>query len=111
MKSLSQHELVDRLVTIFPAFAAEWAADTECDEFASDSLCAVYQSFLPFVAGVRITDRQLLALSKLLNAEVAAGGEQENAVGTCFLEHCGQVGFARRLRPLLDAEACSRLIA
>jgi hypothetical protein len=111
MENLSQSELVQRLVAIFPTFEAEWVAYTEGLYFLSDSLHSVYQSFLPFVSGIPVTDKQFAALSKLLNGEVAAGGDRENAVATCFLEHCGQVGLLRRLRPFLDAETRSRLHA
>ena len=111
METLSQSELVNRLVAIFPSFATEWMADTESAMSPSQSLHSVYQSFLPFVSGCTATDKQWAALSRLLNGEVAAGGDRENAVATCFLEHCGQVGLARRLRPLLDGPTRSRLHA
>jgi hypothetical protein len=111
METLSQSELVHRLAAIFPPFATEWAADTEGAAFPSSSLHSVYQSFLPFVSGFPATDKQWSALSKLLNGEVAAGGDRENAVATCFLEHCSQVGLVGKLRPLLDGPARSRLHA
>lgn len=41
----------------------------------------------------------------LFNIEVAAGGARENAVVTCFLEHCGQTKLARKLRTYLDVGA------
>jgi len=110
MESISQSELVERLSSIFPLFRAEWLADTE-NSFPSTSLHWVYQSLLPWVSSVELSAKQLKALALLLNAEVAAGGLRENAVGTCFLEHCRQVGLARRLSPLLSAAAKSRLHA
>ncbi len=111
METLSQSDLVDRLTAIFPTFAAEWQADAEDSSALSDSLHSVYLSFLPFVSGVVATTAQLGSLAALLSQEVAAGGDRENAVATCFLEHCGQVGLHKELRPLLSNEARTRLHA
>ncbi|GAB6197328.1 hypothetical protein [Lysobacter xanthus] len=111
METLSQAQLVERLSEIFPLFRGEWAADTGEVAFPSNSLHSVYQSFLPFVATAEATAAQITKLSALVSSEVAAGGERENAVSTCFLEHCGQVGFARQLSALLSAAARSRLHA
>jgi len=111
MESISQPELAERLSSIFPLFRAEWLTDTSEDSFRSTSLHSVYQSFLPWVSSTLLSAKQLTALAALLNAEVAAGGQRENAVGTCFLEHCGQVGLARQLSLLLSAAAKSRLHA
>lgn len=111
MDTLSQSELFHRLAAIFPAFASEWAADRENLMSRTETLHSVYQSFLPFVSGCIATDKQWAALAALLNGEVAAGGNRENAVATCFLEHCGQTGLASKLRPLLDRAARARLHA
>ncbi len=102
MEDLSANVLVNRLSEIFPGFSAEWLADTEGSTFPVLSRHSVYQSFLPFVSGLAATDKQWSALASLLNEEVSAGGDRENAAATCFLEHCGQVGLARKLRPFLD---------
>jgi hypothetical protein len=108
----SRHsELVKRLVAIFPGFEADWHADNEDIAAQSDTLHSVYQSFLPFAATVPATKGQLASLATLLNEEVAAGGDRENAVATCFLEHCAATGLFSSLRPLLNAEAQTRLHA
>ena len=108
---LTLPQLVAELVAIFPGFAAEWEADCAGEIVPSTSLHSVYQSFLPFVSGQDADDGQWHLLAAILNREVAAGGVRENAVATCFLEHCGQVGIVRRLRPLLDRAARARLRA
>jgi hypothetical protein len=107
----SQEELLASLFAIFPAFQAEWLADCEGEEWSSASLHSVYLSFLPYVSGANASPEQLKRLAALLNDAVSAGGDSENAVSTCFLEHVGQVGMLQALRPLLSREARSRLHA
>jgi len=42
---------------------------------------------------------------------VAKGGDPENAVDTCFLEHAHQTGIAKRLGPFLSTQAKAMLYA
>jgi hypothetical protein len=59
-----------------------------------------------FKAGyLSLTQRQLSAFAGWINGMVEAGGDLENAVSTCFLEHSGQVGFYKVLAPHLTALA------
>ena len=111
MDHQSQGELLEALFVIFPRFRAEWLADLEGNVWPSDSLHSVYQSFLPYVAGIHPSQDQLQRLAKMIDSAVAAGGNSDNAVSTCFLEHLSQVGLVRSLRPLLSAAARSRLRA
>lgn len=111
MDTADRDALVDRLVAIFPAFRAEWKLDTAAETWPSTSLHGVYQSFLPWLGTAQPSHRQWQQLARLIDTEVAADGERENAVATCFLEHCGQVGIAGVLRPLLGAEARKRMHA
>ncbi len=53
----------------------------------------------------------LRQLADFLSSEVAEGGDPENAVDACFLEHAHQVGIANRLRPLLSDQAREMLYA
>jgi hypothetical protein len=55
--------------------------------------------------------QQIERLASLINAAVDAGGNSENAVATCFLEHLGQVGLYKVFKPLLAKEARKRLHA
>ena len=111
MHPQSQDELLEALFAIFPEFRTEWLADQEGDAWPSDSLHSAYQSFLPFVSRTNPSQDQLQRLACLLDSAVAAGGDSENAVATCFLEHLGQAGLVRPLRPLLSAASRSRLRA
>jgi hypothetical protein len=111
MDPQSQDELLKALFAIFPPFRAEWLADQEGGEWSGDSLHSVYQSFLPYVSRFSPAQDQIQRLADLVNDAVAAGGDSENAVSTCFLEHLGQVGLLRPLRSLLSAESRTRLRA
>jgi len=111
METISQSDLVKALARVFPTFAAQWQQDREDDVFPSDSLHSVYQSFVPFLGKHEASETQWVKLASLLNNEVSAGGDRENAVSTCLLEHSYQLGIAKKLRPLLSAEAKCRLHA
>ncbi len=111
MDTYSQLELVADLTAIFPEFLDIWNADTEEDYFPSNSLHAVYQSLLPFLGSAQPTPKQWKRLADHLSREVAAGGNRENAVDTCVLEHLHQVKLNRVLRPLLSPVAKSMVRA
>jgi hypothetical protein len=102
-------ELAAVLCDIFPAFRAEWEVDSASEEFSSHSLHSVYLSFRSFVDTVPPMT-QLTRLARLINESVAAGGDPENAVATCFLEGRRiKDPFVLALRPLLTREAKARL--
>ncbi len=111
MESLSQSELVGDISRVFPEFQAYWLAETADDEFPSESLHSVYQSLLPFLGAISPSPSQWKYLADLLSREVAAGGDRENAVDTCILEHLHQVKLNRILRPLLSPAARSMVRA
>lgn len=105
MGELSQDQLVYDLSQALPAFAAYWAEDNEDEEFRSTSLHSVYMSFLPLLATSHLTEEQWKHIANLFSREVAAGGDRENAVDTCVLEHLHQVKLNKILRPLLSPQA------
>ncbi len=45
----------------------------------------------------------------IVNAEIAAGSERNNAVSTCLLEHASQVSVKKLISPLLSAAARKEL--
>lgn len=105
MNTYSQSDLLGDLVGIFPDFAAAWRTDIAGDADPSKSLHSIYMSFLPFLAHAQPTPKQWQRLADLLSESVAAGGNRENAVDTCFFEAIGKTAIARQLRPLLSREA------
>ena len=100
-----QTELVERLCEVLPAFRSEWAEITEDDPFPSKSLHSVYMAFFPFAASAQLSEQEIEAIASIFNVEVAKGGNAENAVSTCILEHLGKEQFSRRLWRYLDPAA------
>lgn len=107
MHQYNQINLLDDLVKIFPDFADYWAADTIDDEYPPTSLHGVYMSFLPFAMKTPMTEKQWKLLARHLSDSVAAGGDRENAVDTCFFEALRKDPFSRMLKPFLSKEAKS----
>jgi hypothetical protein len=97
-----QSDLLADLVQIFPEFASWWEEECEAEEvFHSCSLHSVYMSLLPFLGHAKPTQQQWKLLAAHLSKEVVAGGDRENAVATCVLEHLHQVKLDKILFPLL----------
>jgi len=104
MKDLSDPaHLVQRIVGIFPEFAAYWQSDHPGEASKQQSVHSVYMSLLPFAHCAKATPKQLSHFSSLLNEAVAGGGTSENAVSTCFLEHLGPSPLRKALWPMLLA--------
>lgn len=114
MNYQSPNEILDELIMLFPGFQVEWNDENSyIEEDGSFNLSAVYMTFLPYLSGRidQFNNQQIERLARLINAAVDAGRNSENAVSTCFLEHVGQVGLYRILKPLLSKEARKRLHA
>jgi len=105
MTAYDQSDLVKDLDRIFPEFASYWEKENEDEDYPSSTLHSVYMSFLPFLLDAQPTQKQWRLLAEHLSEAVAAGGDRENAVDTCVLEHLHQVKLNRILRPLLSKEA------
>jgi hypothetical protein len=111
METLTQSQLVARLAAVAPSFHEEWESLVAEDPYPSGSLHAVYLAFWPYVNPERMSHQQLAALATLFNQEVAAGGNRENAVATCILEHLGRGPATKELRQLLAPATKARLRA
>jgi len=105
MDKYNQSDLINELVKIFPNFASYWQADIADDEYPSTSLHSVYMSFLPFLGSANPTPKQWRLVAYHLSEAIAAGGDRESAVATCFFEGLGKGAISRILRPLLSKEA------
>ncbi|MGO4703984.1 hypothetical protein [Dyella sp. 2RAB6] len=105
MKKYTQAALLHDLASIFPEFAAYWQAEIRGDECPTSSLHGVYMSFLPFLTRAHPTPRQWQLAADHFSEAITAGGDRENAVSTCILEHLHQMRLDRVLRPLLSKEA------
>lgn len=114
MNYQSPKEILSHLVILFSDFKVVW--DDENPYIDNDwafSLHSVYMTFLPYLAAQigQIHPDQIEQVATLINGAVDAGGDSENAVGTCFLEHIGQVGLYNIFKPFLSKEAKRRLHA
>ena len=105
-------DVLESVISIFPEFKGEWEnTNPYINEDGSHSIHSVYMVLLPYVSTKKasFSERQLKQLASLINDAVTAGGDSENAISTCFLEHVHQVNFDSILKPLLSKEAKARL--
>jgi hypothetical protein len=105
-------DVLHSVISIFPEFQSEWENENAyIKEDGSYSVHSVYMVLLEFLSCKKSnnSEKQLKQLATLINSAVAAGGNSENAISTCFLEHVNQVGLDSVLKPLLDREAKDRL--
>ena len=93
----------DFLVSLAPA------SETELEDEATEDLTnhRVLMLFAQYFGANHgsFSTKQFRALADWLNAAVAGGGELENAVSTCFLEHASQLKVNRVLAPYLSPQA------
>ena len=105
----SPEQLRDELRAIFPDYIFQ-PEDDESQQFTHHRLLLDFISF--YSAGnMLFTARQRKCLGKLVNEAVDAGGQLENAFGTCFLEHLGQVNAQKPLVTFLSPASKRRLHA
>src|SRR6267143_174474 len=94
-------ELRAALVALFPVF------EGESDAAEAQSYHRVVMDLAPFLKSYLEGDsfRKVRAFGQIVNHLVAAGGDQQNAIETCLLEHASQVGCGRLLKPHLSDAA------
>jgi hypothetical protein len=100
--------MLAQLQEIFPGFVHEWDED-EWPGMSRTFHGVVRDITEYFVAtAAACSESQLQHFASWLNGSVEAGGDIENAVSTCFLEHSHQLGFYGLLVPHLSPLAGSR---
>jgi hypothetical protein len=99
----SPRDTIQFLVSLDPAFETE-LEDEDLDSMNHHAVMALFAQYFGANVG-GFTVNQLRRLGDWLSAAVAAGGDIENAVSTCFLEHAHQLKVNRILRPFLSKEA------
>jgi len=107
----SPRELVNHLINIFPAFVQEW---DEGEGFGVKGHYTYHVVFLTFGSESRTllnkaTTNQIEEFCALINYAVKKGGELENAVSTCFLEHATQLGVLNMIKRCLSVKAKGEL--
>lgn len=100
-------ELRDALVSLFPEFEREVSDEDDIGYVEPLSYCAIWQCFSPvaFEYLSKAGSKGVICFSALINDLAAAGGDKENAVSTCLLEHSSQVGIKKLIKPYLSSEA------
>jgi hypothetical protein len=93
--------LAEQLVQLFPPFTAELEGE-EIKNYHQ-----VIQRLTPVITGyLKASPEQTIKkFCELVNAMADAGGEKENAISTCLLEHASQVQLRKIIRPHLGAAA------
>jgi hypothetical protein len=99
-------KMIDFLVGFDSAFETE----LENEEPGDLNLHRVMMIFGPYFAANQraFSDKQLAKLGRWINQAVESGGNLENAVSTCFLEHLHQLKVNRKLVPYLSESAKQR---
>ncbi|MCU7844769.1 MAG: hypothetical protein KZQ93_13110 [Candidatus Thiodiazotropha sp. (ex Monitilora ramsayi)] len=105
-------DAVDKLIRIFPGFEEEWDGGEGFGyENNNFSMHSVFLTFGPVSNGLltKATEKQIKSFCVFLNELVKEGGNSENAVSTCFLEHASQLKVRNILKPYLSKEAKGEL--
>jgi hypothetical protein len=104
-------QLLDHLIAIFPEFYSEWSKGESHRYSEQYSYHSVFQEFAPVSYRIlnRATPNQIQEFCELINHMVDIGGELENAISTCFLEHASQIGVSKIIKPFLSKEAKKEL--
>ena len=103
------NDLLETLTKVFPRYVYER------DEYDSPNFTYhdLLQDFMHFFSAnnLKFVERQFKDFAALINSAVEGGGNLENAFGTCFLEHLGQVEARKPLSSFLSRAAKKRLHA
>lgn len=104
-------DLVSALIGLFPGFQAEWDEGEGFGGSGQYNFHTVFMELVPFCSGylAEASPKTIQSFCALINDLVAAGGEMENAVSTCLLEHASQVGVRKALKPYLSLAAKAEL--
>ena len=105
-------EIVERIIEIFPDFEKEWddgeGFGYEKGKFTSHS---IFLTFGPVAKELldKSNEKQIKKFCELINELVEEGGDSENAVSTCFLEHASQLGVRKQIKRYLTKETQNEL--
>lgn len=105
-------KIVKELISIFPEFEKEWdngeGLGYEENNFSAHS---VFLTFGPVSNNLfeGANDKKIKKFCEFVNLLVKEGGNSENAVSTCFLEHASQFNIRNNIKPYLSKEAASEL--
>lgn len=94
------------LIALDPAFETELEGE-DSEQLTHHQIMILFAQYFGANRDA-FTAKQLQRLGEWLNGAIAAGGELENAVSTCLLEHSRQLKIDRVLAPYLSPLAKER---
>src|SRR5436309_314866 len=98
-------DLAEQLIRIFPDFAQEWDEGQGYGYTDGDyNFHTVFLTLGEVISELleKATVDQKREFCSLVNQLVAKGGDFENAVSTCFLEHASSLGAREDIEPYLS---------
>ena len=106
-------ELKEALCRLFPEFTAELDDDGEV-KFGCEMPLTYHHIWLTFgpisnKCLAQASNKAVKQFGEIINYMVASGGEKENSVSTCLLEHASQLKIIKILKPLLNTDAKAEL--
>jgi len=107
---MTPQAILERLVALFPEFAAHWDDPGNCfrEDDGSFNSYGVFAEFSGFFRDryEQLSPDQLGALGQLVSDWAGSPDDElANAVATCFLEHVACERFSRGFRQHLSGEA------
>ncbi len=108
----SPEELQEQLVAFYPALEKE--IEGEGFDYGYKPNLTYHQTWMAFapIANDCLTksnSRTLKAFCEIINYMVSEGGDKENSVSTCLLEHASQIKIGKIIKPYLSQGAKSEL--
>jgi hypothetical protein len=105
-------QIVKLLISIFPEFEGEWdngeGFGYEDNNFSAHSVFLTYGPISKKLLE-SANDKKIKKFCEFVNLLVKEGGDSENAVSTCFLEHASQLNVRNIIKPYLSKEAKNEL--
>lgn len=105
--------LRQKLIGLFPNCEQSFVDDDEYDYGYTPPMTYhyVWMRFAPIAKAclTESNDKTRKAFYVILNDMVDKGGDEENAVSTCLLEHASQLGLKKMLKPYLSKGAQRQL--
>ena len=108
----SPENLIEQLLKLFPEFEKELEEDDfDCGYTPPITYHNVWFRFSPFAKSYlsNSNERVIKKFCDIVNYLVGEGGDKENGVSTCLLEHASQIGIRKIVKPYLSREAKDEL--
>lgn len=100
--------LKKEIESLFPEFIEEWDEEDFDNEYLGElSFHRVWMTLAPvaYYYLASASEKTKIKFGNLINSEVLASNERENAVSTCFLEHASQIEVKSLIKSYLNNQA------